>query len=66
MKGFEQDSNKFMLAFIDENNKDAIQTLYHLYTKFEIRKVGIFPSYYYGYTIFNHFMYHGENPHGFF
>jgi hypothetical protein len=34
--------------------------------RFHIRKVQIVPSFYYGYKVFDHFLWHSEQPEGFF
>ena len=37
-----------------------------MYARYRIRKVSIFPSFYFGYEVFDHFLWHSEQPSGFY
>ena len=57
---------RVVLAYFDEAVEGSKELLYKLYARFWIRRVAIFPSFYFGYEVFDHFLWSSEHPKGFF
>lgn len=55
-----------MLAYFDQKTEGSTDFLYKLYVNHYIRRVRIKSSFYYGYEIFDNFLFSSENPTGYF
>jgi hypothetical protein len=57
---------RVVLAYFDEAVPGSKELLYALYARFWVRRVAIVPSFYFGFEVFDHFLWSSEHPKGFF
>ena len=51
-------SHSFSQKYFTEKFQDSAKLLYTLYTQYQIRRVIIRPSFFFGYEIFDHFLFY--------